>query len=165
MNVFMLEFRGSEEYKVIQSFGQTSTHAPQEVHLSGSIIARKFSILIASYSQVFTHFIHAIQLTLHTLLASAPLSWLLQRTTACSFSVTRRIRFFGHSLTHIVHAVHFSGFTTATPFTICIASYSHTLTQSPNPKQPYWQACVPPDSIDAAAHRECLHSPFSERYV
>ena len=122
----------------IDPVGQTGTHLRHSLHLSSSIYARLFSMVMASNGHAFTHFPQAIHATSHDLFAVAPLSWFIQLTNMrrdLGPCLRNSIRFFGQATTHLLHAVHFSSSTSGISvigFT-CIASNGHTASQSPKP--------------------------------
>ena len=122
---------------------QFSTQAPQPVHFSGSMCAQKSFTVIAPASHTFTHFIQPIQALLHAFFATAPLSWLEQRTTACSFTFSIVMSFRGQADAQSPQPPHFFGSTTATPLQIVIASLIQTLAQSPIERQPNGQEVIP----------------------
>lgn len=110
--------------------------AKQPVHSAGSTVALKFSTFTAPFGHAFTQRIHPIQPAVQALFVSAPLSQLLQRTTACCFTGARRISPFGQASAHFPHALQRAGFMRASPLHIVTASYSQAALQSPNPIHP-----------------------------
>ena len=75
-------------------------HSPQLVQISGFILAKVPSNVIASTEQTFAHFLHPIQPTLQFFLTIAPLSKLLHATVySLHFGVISIIPL-GHAATH-----------------------------------------------------------------
>ena len=60
--------------------GHFSAQAPQLVHFSGSMEARKSVTVLAPVGQTLVHIIQPMQPAEQTLRTTAPLSWLEQRT-------------------------------------------------------------------------------------
>src|SRR5450759_457011 len=110
---------------------------------------------MASKSQAFTHFWHAVQQTEQTRRALEPLSLLLQTTRTSWSRGTTWIRCRGQASTHRPHPVHFSRLTHLLwSSSMTIALTGHTSLQVPRPRHPYRQALPPPAMSSAAAQEE-----------
>ena len=107
------------------------------------------SKVIASTGQTFAQAPHPIQPAEQFIFTALPKSWLLHFTNTSLLAGFSTIKAFGHTSLHFPQFTHFSSSTTATPFSILIASNLHTDTHVPNPKHPALQAFDPP--IKAAA--------------
>ena len=105
-------------------------------------------VMASNFSHTFTHLPQPMQLTLHSLVARAPLSLLLQRTTTLRFLGpwgTSSIMPRGQVLAQAPQPVHLLSSTSAmrvAGFTV-MAPNRHTLAQSPSPRQPYWHWVSP----------------------
>ena len=119
---------------VITLTGHSLSHLPQLVQSSASIWARLFSSFIAPASQALAHLPQPIHPAEHTLRVTAPLS-VDEHLTALESALTMSIIPRGQTAAHFLHAMQFKGLTFAMPFTMLRASFSHTSTQSPSPKQ------------------------------
>ena len=73
-------FRTGKFSSRIESVGHTGAHLRHNRHLSSSINARLFLMVMASNSHTFSHLLHPIQATAHAFLANAPLSSFTQLT-------------------------------------------------------------------------------------
>ena len=131
-------------------FGHFSAHFPQFVHFSGSMCAMLSTTCTASDSHTFSHILHPIHPTEHTLITSFPISYELHCTRCLCSQGTRPIRRLGQAAIHLPQALHASLSTTAIPSTIWIASNGHAFTQLPKPRHPKDHPFGPPFCIMAA---------------
>src|SRR5690554_1919560 len=142
-------FRTGKFSSRIESVGHTGAHLRHNRHLSSSINARLFLMVMASNSHTFSHLLHPIQATAHAFLANAPLSSFTQLTNMrldlgpCFLSSMISL---GQAFTHAPHAVHISSTTSGSKVSgfIWIASKVHDSTQSPKPRHPNEHPVSPP---------------------
>ena len=98
---------------------------------------------MALLKHFLSHILQPIQPSLQFDFVVFPLSFDEQATSICFVTGRREIKKFGQAVTHFPHEMQDDLSIQAIPFTIEIASYSHTATQSPRPKQPYEQTPSP----------------------
>src|SRR5690554_6396740 len=137
-----LIFRGGKFSSIMAFVGQTGTHLRQSLHLSESINARLFSMVMASNLHSFSHFPHPIQATEQAFRATPPLSLFRHETTTLRFfgiCLRNSIRSFGQASTQAPQATHLSSIILGTPRSArnSMASKSQESKQSPYPKQPH----------------------------
>ena len=107
-------------------------HSPQLVQISGFILAKVPSNVIASTEQTFAHFLHILYSLHCSFLTIAPLSKLLHATVySLHFGVISIIPL-GHAATHFsqVFTLRFNNFCKTINYNYCIKR--HALTQFPN---------------------------------
>ena len=115
---------------VIAPVGHFWAQIPQSLQFS-FITARSFTIWMPSNGQLRSHIPQAIHPVAQASLTALPFRWFWQATLCFFLYGTRSMMCFGQAYMQAPQATHFSLSTTATPFTIWIASNAQAFTQVP----------------------------------
>jgi hypothetical protein len=131
--------------------GHFSTQIPQDAHLDKSITGIFVLISMHFCGHCLTHWPHLMQAILQFFAVCCLLGLRLEHSTIAPFWSlgTSLIIACGHSVAQTPQPVHLAISTAGRPFLLSMynAPNLHTLTQSPNPMQPYEQRLVPPVAI------------------
>ena len=131
--------------------GQAAAQLPQAVHFSGSMWAKKCCTVTAPAGHFLAQRPQPMQLTAQPFFAAGPFCVLPQTTRACFLPAGCRLSTpRGQTATHLPQPTQFSLKTLTSPFCTCKPLNSQAVTQSPRPKQLFWQSFCPPNAAAAA---------------